>query len=355
MAIGVGIIGANPQQSWARDAHIPALAASPAFKLRAVATSRSESAAAAAELYGVAGYTDALALASDPAVDLVVVAVKVPHHAELIRAVLPAGKPILCEWPLGTNLGESRSLAREAEAAGVRTFVGLQGRASPAIRHVKALLDAGYVGTVLWTSVIGTAPLPGPVLDEAYAYSLDARNGASLSSISFGHAIDAVCWCLGELQDITARTARLRDSVTLRESGRVVPMTVPDQLGLMARLANGAFVSAHYRAGPSAATGFLWEIGGSEGTIAVNGPHGVIEMAELGVSGSRGTEPLRPLVTPAECLWAPAGTPEGLPFNVAQLYALIADDLADGGRRVPSFADAADRHAMLAEIDPLLR
>ena len=51
--IGVGIIGANPDRSWALRAHIPALAALPQYKIQAVSTSRRESARAAATQFNI--------------------------------------------------------------------------------------------------------------------------------------------------------------------------------------------------------------------------------------------------------------------------------------------------------------
>ncbi len=45
--IGVGIIGASPERGWAVWAHVPALQALPQYEIRAVSTSRKESADAA--------------------------------------------------------------------------------------------------------------------------------------------------------------------------------------------------------------------------------------------------------------------------------------------------------------------
>jgi hypothetical protein len=44
-------------------------------------------------------------------VDLVAVTVKVPHHGELIRPAVEAGKIVLSEWPLGVDLAEAEQLA----------------------------------------------------------------------------------------------------------------------------------------------------------------------------------------------------------------------------------------------------
>ena len=52
--IRVGIIGVQPERSWAAVAHIPALAELPDYEITALSTTRQESADAAAALYGVA-------------------------------------------------------------------------------------------------------------------------------------------------------------------------------------------------------------------------------------------------------------------------------------------------------------
>ncbi len=97
----VGLVGANPNQSWASLSHLPAIAALPVAELVAVATSRSETARAASlsHLPAIAALP-AAELAHSENVDIVSVAVKVPYHAEIVEAALDAGKHVLCEWPL---------------------------------------------------------------------------------------------------------------------------------------------------------------------------------------------------------------------------------------------------------------
>src|SRR4051794_12756829 len=106
-----GIIGANPDRGWASRAHLPAAAACEQVELVAVATTRIESAAAAAQRFGARdAYADPFELIADPQVDAVTVAVKVPEHFALVRAALDAGKHVYSEWPLGTNTGEAEAL-----------------------------------------------------------------------------------------------------------------------------------------------------------------------------------------------------------------------------------------------------
>ena len=51
--IRVGIVGANPDWGWAARAHIPALRALPDYEITAVGTTRTASARAAADRFGV--------------------------------------------------------------------------------------------------------------------------------------------------------------------------------------------------------------------------------------------------------------------------------------------------------------
>ena len=139
---GVGIVGASPgPASWAANAHVPALRAVPEFELRGVATSRRASADAAAELYGVPGHDDYRSLIGRPEVNLVVVAVKVPRHHEIVSAALAAGKMVYCEWPLAPDLGQVRDLAARATAAMCEPWSAFRAAMLPEVQTARELVD----------------------------------------------------------------------------------------------------------------------------------------------------------------------------------------------------------------------
>lgn len=349
--IGVGIIGASTQRGWAVDAHIPAISTSPDFELKALSTSRRASADEASAAFGVPGYDNHRELVSRDDVDLVVVTVKVPHHYELVTAAIEAGKSVLCEWPLGNGLDETVKLAGHAEAAGVRHFIGLQARSSPGFNHVRNLIQQGFVGEVLSTTIVGSGANWGPVIEPENTYLLDHSNGASMLTIPFGHTIDGICYCLGELDTLFAETATRRKTATVYGTSTTLPITVADQILLAATLESGATLSAHYRGGMSPGTNFLWEINGTEGDLVITAAHGFGQMTELTVRGAKKGKELDELTASSECYWSPEGTPAGVPYNVAQAYALIAQDLHDDGRRAPSFEDALLRHRMLVAME----
>src|SRR5436853_5066025 len=168
--LGVGIVGVSPVRGWATAAHIPALRALPNYEIRALSAHTAESARAAGEVFGVGAlFSDHEELVIQPDIDVVAVTVKVPHHRELVSAALAAGKAVYCEWPLGRNLDEARTMAALAAEQGVRTVVGLQARQAPAIEFVQDLLSDGYVGEVLSTTMVGLS-IPGDAVGQPNAY-----------------------------------------------------------------------------------------------------------------------------------------------------------------------------------------
>ena len=113
--IRVGIVGATVTQGgsgWGANAHVPALKALPQYELKAVCTSHADTAAASAKAFGAErGFHRFSDMAAAPDVDLIVVCVRVPGHRDLVVASLEAGKPVLCEWPLGKNLAEAAAVS----------------------------------------------------------------------------------------------------------------------------------------------------------------------------------------------------------------------------------------------------
>src|SRR5213594_1020184 len=231
-SIRVGIIGANPDRGWAAQAHIPALKSlSDDFEITALSTRRRESADAAAKLFGVpVAFDNHQDLVNSGEVDVVAVTVKVPYHLELATAALGAGKAVYCEWPLGNGLNEAESLAALAKTKGVLAVAGLQARSAPSVAYVHDLIHRGYVGEVLSTTLIGSGMGWGPTVDPYNVYMNDKKNGATMLSIGLGHAADALCYCLGEVQELSATMTMRRKSFRIAKTGESKPMTAEDQV-----------------------------------------------------------------------------------------------------------------------------
>jgi predicted dehydrogenase len=349
--IRVGIVGLSAERGWAATAHLPALRALPDFEVVALSASSQVSADAAGAEHDVPHpCADARELAQRPDVDLVVITVKVPHHRELVTIAIEAGKPVLCEWPFATGAEEAEALAEHAEAYGVRGFVGLQARSAPPVRFVRDLVASGQIGEVLSTTLVGSGDQWGATIHPTGTYLLDRDMGATMLTIPFGHAFDALCWCLGELTEVSATTATRRPSVRRTDTGESVAATAEDQVAVTGVLANGAVASIHYRGGRSPGTNFLWEIQGSDGTIVVSGPSGHLQYGRVEVrAATAGERALTTRAVPDEYA-AVAHDREQLSYTIAQSYARLALDLREGTDHVPTFADAVARHRALDAV-----
>src|SRR6266704_3619023 len=352
--LGVGIIGVSPVRGWAATAHIPALRALPNYQIRALSAHTAESARAAGELFGVSAvFTDHEQLVTQPGVDVVAVTVKVPRHRELVTAALAAGKAVYCEWPLGRDLDDARAMAALAAGQGVRTAVGLQARQAPAVQFVQQLLSEGYVGEVLSTTMVGLS-VPGGVVGQPNAYMLDKANGANLLTIAVGHSLDTLSHVLGEFADLSAVSDLRRPLITIDETGEQVVKTSADQIAVIGTLTSGATASVHVREAVAGGTGFLWEINGTHGTLRITADAAVPGIYPLTVAGAHGRDEPAELAAPAALTqkWPALTSLEGAPaYNVGRAYAAFAADIENGTNTVPDFADAVQRHEVIAAID----
>jgi predicted dehydrogenase len=351
--IGVGVIGASPvNPGWAIAAHIPAIKALADYELRAVSTSRPDSARAAAEAFGVAAFDNHHELIAHPGVDLVVVAVKVPHHHALISAALDAGKMVLSEWPLGNGLAEAVDLAALAKASGIRTAVGLQSRFAPVVRHARTLVANGYIGDVLGTTLVGSGIAWGGITDRAHAYIFDAANGATTLSVPTLHALEALNYVLGDFDVVAAASAVRRPVVRLAEDGSSIPVSAPDHIAISGTLQGGAIASVFYRGGVSRGDNLRWEINGSRGDLVITSSIGNLQVADLTLFGGSGEQQqVSPLELPSEYATEPGGLSGEIGANVLRAYAHLARDIRQGTRTVPDFEHAARRHRVLAAIE----
>ena len=352
---GVGIVGLQPGRSWAAVAHVPALRAlADDFEIVGVANASRESAEKAAAAMEIdRAFTDVAELVAAPEVDIVTVTVKVPHHFEIVKAAIDAGKHVYCEWPLGNGLAEAEELARLAREKGVLGVVGTQARVAPEIIHLRQLIAGGFVGEVLSTTLVARGGGWGgsiPV-QKTGAYLLDRTNGATMLTIPFGHTLAALRDVLGEIASLSSVLATRRTSAVALDTGETLPVTAPDQVVVSGVLASGAPLSIHYRGGSARdGNGLLWEINGTDGDIRVTGSSGHSQMVQLTLAGGRGDDKvLRPIEVPAEL--RTGGPDKVVPGNVARVYARMAADLRDGTRTAPSFDDAVVVHGIIAAIE----
>ena len=169
-------------------------------------------------------------------------------------------------------------------------------------------------------------------------------------SIAGGHSIDAMCYCLGEFRELSAKVATLASQATVEETGETLDVTSPDNVLVSGVLENGAVASVHIKSVPAHGTGFVMEVHGVEGALVVSSDYSA-QIGELTLKGARGADrALEVLPTPERHRWVPASVPDGPPLNLAQLFRRQAESLKKGTAAAPDFHLAVTRHKMLDAI-----
>jgi len=348
--IRVGIIGANAHYGWSMRAHLPAILALPEYELTAVCTAHRETAEESARRYGARlAFHDYHEMVRHSDIDLVSVSVKVPLHHDMVMAALEAGKHVFCEWPLGANLAEAEEMANLARSKGVHNIVGLQARGDPALLHLQELLAEGYVGEVLACNM--TMFLPGILqrgLDRAWM--ADRQMGANTLTIATGHAIDVLCFCVGEFREVSANVATQVPVWRTSEPGKTVDVTAPDNVLVSGVLTNGAVALVHVATVPWHGTGWRMEVYGREGTLVASSRQ-MVQYAQIELRGGQGKDKeLEEVPVPDRLTQVSGEVPSGEPFNVAQLYHRLGAAIRGGKDAEPDFDLAVTRHRLLDAI-----
>ena len=351
--IRVGIVGATVTQGgsgWGANAHVPAIDVLEDYELIAVCTTREETALASKEKFGAKyAFTDIHEMAKHPEVDLVAVVVRVPGHKDLVMAGLEANKAVFCEWPLGANLAEAEEMAKLAKERGLKTMVGLQARSDPTLMYARDLINDGYIGEVLTAnlSVISAQALER---GAGRIWQGDRKNGANTLTIAGGHAIDGMCYVLGEFKEVASHLTTRIKAWKSTETGQDIPVDSPDSISVLGTLESGAEVSVQVAAIPFNPSGTRLEIYGRNGTMVISAPR-AFNIGPNVLYASKGSEPLAEMPPPDKYVLAPEGTPAGSPRNVAQAYVRAADALNAGGSFDVDFDLAVKRHRLIDAME----
>ena len=197
-------------------------------------TDQQNAANASALCDGAQIFDDPLKLIDSPTVDAVLIASPDKTHSAMTLACLKAGKPVLCEKPLATNVEDALAVVRAEMESGKRLVsVGFMRRFDPQHAAVREAVLSGELGQpLLWKGVHRNA-------SSAYGTS-----GATVLTNSAGHDMDSARFLLGEeVLDVYVRGIKTRPD--LHEDTR-------DLLILNMRMSNNkmavgeVFVNADY-------------------------------------------------------------------------------------------------------------
>ncbi|GJN74079.1 transcription regulator gal80 [Purpureocillium lilacinum] len=363
--IRVGIIGLSSSKhtghagTWAASTHLPALQNLPEYEVVALANSTVESAKKSIAAHNLPATTKAYGtpedIANDPDVDLVVVSVQVQKHYQLAKPALLAKKKVFVEWPLAVTIDEVEELAQLAKDINLKTAVGSQSRAAPAVQKLKEIVSSGQLGRIISSTVVASlGNIPTEVWPEELSYYLEASSGGNEYTIAFGHFFDAFTHVLGDLTDMQAILKTQYKATQLvgpdgQPLNKEFRKTAPDHIFVQGITEGGAVASIAFRKpkSPVDDTDFRWIITGTQGEASIVG-NGWWQMMdkEMNLQVKIGTEPTQTI--DFDSYRAPAAEKVSpMAANVASLY----DAFAKGDTtRYASFESAAKTHRFLESI-----
>jgi len=139
-------------------------------------------------------------------IDAVLIATPDKFHAQGIRTAAAAGKDILCEKPLATDLADAHAALQDVGRKGVRLQIGFMRRYDPAYAAAMRRVEAGEIGTpVLFKSL-------GRDKDEPPMAAYQCQINGMLFYNSTIHDFDLARWLMSdevvEVQSYTTTAIR---------------------------------------------------------------------------------------------------------------------------------------------------
>jgi predicted dehydrogenase len=227
--------------------------------LAAVMDSDPNKAAAVAQKYGVARHTtlveEILAL---PEIQAVYIATPNHLHKEQVIAAARAGKHVLVEKPIALNLADAEEMIAVCRENGVRLMVGYMMRFHAHHQKLKAMIDAGDLGQV----VFGRTQLTCwyPPIAGAWRQTPELGGGGAWMDLG-SHCLDLLEMWLGPVSRIAAFSKTLTHAYPVDDSTTVLcefisgaqgvveaNFNVPDEAGqnsLEIRGTHGVVVADH--------------------------------------------------------------------------------------------------------------
>lgn len=266
--VGIGIIGTGIGAS----VHIPVFRQLQDTEIVAICSRRLERARELGKRHRIEIVSDDYReIVEHPDVHAVVIATPPYLHHTVAIAALEAGKHVLCEKPMARNLAEARDMVNLARNAGVATVVNHEYRYMPARRHVKTLIDDGYIGSPQSASIVVFRSSLADPNGRPFSWLMERDKAGGMLAASGSHYIDLLRWWFGDIKGVAGLTATMVSHRHLPESSEMAHVDADDNFAFMLRFQNGAIATVHVCATATADAGEEITLSGSEGMLLLQG------------------------------------------------------------------------------------
>jgi predicted dehydrogenase len=243
--VRVGVLGAG---TWASNAHLPGFRRDPRCEIVAVADPKLDLAQAAGAEFDIPNITgDHMDVINRNDIDLIDVCTPSHTHFELAWAALEADKHVLCEKPVSYDFRDTVRASELARSKKLKTKLGFTFRYSPAMQHMKELIDSGFVGTPF---IFNGYEQNSQWLDpETPLRQVDINADQSVIQVSslegYGAPIiDLAHWFVGSgFAEVVGTMRNFIPNRVVRETGQMMRMNIDDGDIFIGEYQNGAIAS----------------------------------------------------------------------------------------------------------------
>jgi predicted dehydrogenase len=191
-------------------------------------------------------------------------------HKDEALAAIERGIPVYCEKPLARTLEEARLMAEAAEKKGVLTHTAFVIRYLPAIRQIKAILEAGELGEIFnFRAHMFHASYLDPKRPISWRLRLAESGGGAFADLG-AHLVDLARYLLGDVATVRADARTfIPERPAAKNDTRMVRVDVDDWMLCSLEMKNGAIglIEVTRMAGGAGEETTL-EIFGSKGALA---------------------------------------------------------------------------------------
>jgi predicted dehydrogenase len=261
----VGVISAH----WGMVAHLPAWHAIDGVEVRAVCTSRRETAEAAKARYGLEkAYWNHADMAADPDLDIIDVGTRPDLRRVMVLTALANGKHVFAAANFAADIHAAREMRDAARRAGKVVVLDSTVAEAPAHRAARRLIDEGFLGTphsVTTRFFIALFNGPQPIGGD-WRWFGRREHGASAMRNLGTHSLHLLVALLGPVASVGAQ-AKIAMPEWRFPDGDSMTTEVEDTAHLLLRFESGVIGTAALGWSSPALMGWRMELGGDRGTI----------------------------------------------------------------------------------------
>lgn len=274
MSLRIGIVGAGANT---RSRHIPGFQAIDGVEVVAVCNRSRASGQKAADEFGIANvFDDWKQLVQDVGVDAVCVGTWPYLHSVITLESLAAGKHILTEARMAMNLEEGRSMLSASQGSDKVSMIvpaPFYLESEPTLREMTANGEFGD-----WLEVHVSA-LSGDWNPEAPIHWRQRRELSGDNIMSMGILNETVRRYAGHDRSLTAQGQIFVDQRSDAEGGTAT-VDIPDSLGIVSKLENGATAVYHISSVAGRGRGGSIEMHGTKGAFRLEGGKAYVALGE---------------------------------------------------------------------------